>query len=120
MKSAKFFMIMVAFALLATSGVSALADSVAWDPNTDEVDGYRIYYGTSLTSLTQMVDVGNTTEYSLDKLPLTESVQYYLSLTAYNSFGESGKTSPLAYTPADSTPPSPPVGFTIVSVATGN
>jgi hypothetical protein len=116
MKSAILLLILTLFVLFATGGATALSSTLVWDPNTDEVMGYRIYYGTSQTSMTKMVDIGNTTVYDLDKLPLAESIQYFLSLTAYNNFGESGKTSPVVYTPADTTPPNPPVGLEIVSV----
>lgn len=90
---------------------SVWAASLVWDPNTDAVDGYKVYYGTSKTNLSKVVDVGKATQCNLDKLPLTEKVQYFFSVSAYNSAGESGKTTPLSYTPADTTPPAPPTGL---------
>jgi hypothetical protein len=91
-----------------------LAAMLAWDANTDPVDGYRIHYGTSATAQSQTLDVGNVTSYNLEGLPLSESTQYYISLTAYNDAGESVKAGPLVYTPADTTPPAPPIGLEAV------
>ncbi|MGD9017026.1 MAG: fibronectin type III domain-containing protein [Desulfobacterales bacterium] len=90
----------------------AFAATLVWDANTDVVDGYRIHYGTSASNLSKSVNVGKATQYNLDQLPLTEKIQYYFSVSAYNSAGESDLSSPVAYTPADTTPPAPPKGLT--------
>ena len=58
-------------------------------PMTD-LEGYRVYYGTSATSLVMLVDLNDNsiTEYSVDTLP---SGNYYFAVTAYDSDGnESG------------------------------
>jgi hypothetical protein len=88
--------------------------SLAWDSNTDPVDGYRVYYGTNQSALTLAEDVGTATTYNLDKLKLSENVQYYFSVTAYNETGESPRTAPLSFIPADKTPPRPPVDLVAV------
>jgi hypothetical protein len=93
----------------------APADFLAWDPPPEQVDGYVIHYGTSQSNLSQTRDIGNVTSYDLEDLPLSESVQYYLSVAAYNSAGEGPPAGPVAYTPADQTPPSPPVGLEVAS-----
>ena len=87
------------------------AATLVWDASTGTVDGYKVHYGTSPTNHPNTVDVGSTTQYSLDKLPLSENTQYYFCVSAYNTAGESGRCAPVAYTPADSTPPAPPVGL---------
>jgi hypothetical protein len=111
MRLNKKLIILASFALPIAFSASVWAATLVWDPNTDQVDGYKVYYGTSQSSLNDSLDVGNSTNCNLDQLPLSENVQYYFSVSAYNTAGESGKTSPLSYTPADSTPPSPPTGL---------
>ena len=87
------------------------AASLVWDASTGTVDGYKVYYGTSSSNPSSTVDVGNTTLYSIDSLPLSENTQYYFCVSAYNTAGESDPCAPVAYTPADTTPPTPPVGL---------
>ena len=106
----------------ATSTISALimvfimisvgsAATLVWDASSGTVDGYKVHYGTSSGNPTSTVDVGNTTQYSIDSLPLSENTQYYFCVSAYNTAGESAPCAPVAYTPADTTPPTPPVGL---------
>ena len=87
------------------------AAKLIWDASSGTVDGYKVYYGTTATPSNSKT-VGNVTSYNLDNLPLSENVQYYLTLTAYNSAGESAPSLPVIYTPGDSTPPFPPSGLT--------
>ena len=87
------------------------AATLVWDASAGTVDGYKVYYGTGATNPSESVNVGNVTQYAIDSLPLSENVQYYLSVSAYNTAGESDPTAPVAYTPADTTPPQPPVGL---------
>ena len=87
------------------------AATLVWDASSGTVDGYKVHYGTSPTNHPNTVDVGSTTQYAIDTLPLSENTQYYFCVSAYNSAGESGRCAPVAYTPADSTPPAPPVGL---------
>jgi len=87
------------------------AASLAWDSSSGTVDGYKLHYGTSPTNHPNTVDVGNTTQYSIDSLPLSENTQYYFCVSAYNTAGESAPCAPVAYTVSDSTPPAPPVGL---------
>lgn len=60
--------------------------TVQWDPN-DEPDlaGYRVYYGETSGSYTEMIDVGNTTSCTIEDL--SPGVTYYITATAYNSLG---------------------------------
>ena len=79
---------------IAVVQVSSGNASLSWTPPTQNTDGsaltnlagYRIYYGTSANSMTQVVQVANAgmTSYVLENLsPAT----YYFSLKAYNSGG---------------------------------
>ena len=91
-----------------------LAAMLAWDATPDTVDGYRIHYGTDASNLDQLIDVGTATTCDLNHLPLSENIHYYFSVSAYNSAGSSPPTQIIEFTPADNTPPSPPIGFELV------
>ena len=88
------------------------AATLVWDQSSGTVDGYKVYYGTSSTNPSNNIDVGDTTQYDIDALSLSENTQYYFCVSAYNTAGESAPCAPVAFTPADTTPPSPPVGLT--------
>lgn len=103
-------LIMVLIAVFSMISVSSGA-TLVWDASSGTVDGYNVYYGTSAANPSESVNIGNTTQYSIDSLPLSENVQYYFSISAYNTAGESDRCTPVAYTPADTTPPQPPVGL---------
>ncbi len=96
--------------MIAISSAPLTAATLSWKASSGEVDGYKIYYGTS-SSPTTKVTVGNVTSYSIDKLPLTENKKYFFCVSAFNDVGESKQSATVAYTPADSTPPFPPVGL---------
>ena len=89
----------------------ATAATLAWDASSGTVDGYKVHYGTSASNPSKSIDVGNATQYDIDKLPLNENTQYFFCVSAYNIAGESDPCPPVAYTPADTTPPSPPIGL---------
>ena len=103
----------IAFTLLIGIATVAPAASLVWDNSSGTVDGYKVYYGTSSSNPSNTIDVGNTTQYDIDSLPLTENTQYYFCVSAYNTAGESDPCAPVAYTPADTTPPAPPVGLVV-------
>jgi hypothetical protein len=90
---------------------SILADSLAWDANTDQTDGYKIHYSTDQDNLSQVIDVGTATTYVLDNMPLSEGIPYYFAVSAYNSAGESPLSQVLMYQPPDTTPPNIPTGL---------
>ena len=100
-------MLIMVFIAISVSSAATLV----WDASTGTVDGYNVYYGTSATNPSESVNVGNVTQYSIDSLPLSENVQYYFCVSAYNTAGESDPCAPVAYTPADTTPPQPPAGL---------
>lgn len=95
--------------LTAVLSSSAFGATLVWD-SVQGAQGYRVYWGTSAGSYPNHIDVGNVTQYSLDKLPLADNTTYYVTVTAYNSAGESGYAAPLRYSPGDNTPPLPPQG----------
>ena len=97
--------------VLVTISIGSAATLVR-DQSSGTVDGYVVYYGTSSTNPSNNIDVGDTTQYNIDALPLSENTQYYFCVSAYNTAGESAPCAPVAFTPADTTPPSPPVGLT--------
>ena len=99
--------VVIVLALISTGSAATLV----WDASTGTVDGYRVHYGTIIGNPTKSIDVGNTTQYSIDSLPLSENTQYYFCVSAYNTAGESDPCAPVAYSPADTTPPTPPVGL---------
>jgi len=92
------------------AGLSSAA-SLAWNSSSGTVEGYKVYYGTNVSNPSNSVDVGTVTQYNIDTLGLSENVQYYFCVSAYNTAGESAPCSPVAYTSADTTPPIPPIGL---------
>ena len=69
-----------------------------WDPNPEpELVGYKIYWGTSSGNYTSSIDVGNTTNYTIEGLD--EGRTYYFAATAYDgSNNESGYSNQISYT----------------------
>ena len=100
---------LLAFFTMISAGSAA---TLEWNASSGTVDGYKVYYGTSSSNPSNTVDVGDTTQYNIDALPLSENTQYYFCVSAYNTAGESAPCAPVAFTPADTTPPTPPVGLT--------
>jgi hypothetical protein len=84
------------------------AATLNWNHSSNDPVGYKVYYGTNKSSLSDYKDVGYRTTYNIDQLPLSESVQYFLSVSAYNRYGESEPCPPVGYIPGDTTPPLPP------------
>ena len=103
----KFLIIIISLSI----SVSASAAQLKWDASSGKVDGYKVYYGTNPSTPSNSINVGNATQYDIDKLALSENVQYYFCVSAYNVAGESPPCAPVAYTFKDSTPPSPPIGL---------
>ena len=100
-----------AAAVLVYGPVLCHAQTLVWDASSGEVDGYKVHWGTSKSKQPNSRDVGNKTQYDLNKLPLSEGVTYYLSVSAYNKAGESPPCEPVAFIPGDNTPPAPPRGL---------
>jgi hypothetical protein len=86
--------------------VSAANLKLAWDPSPDtSVAGYRLYYGTSGGSYTNIVDAGNRTDYNVTGL--NAGTTYYFAATAYTGTGdESTFSNETFYTTSGSAPSS--------------
>jgi len=106
-------MIVLTLLILGLTVGFAAAATLTWSPSSGTVDGYKVHYGTSPGNPSGTVDVGDNTQYSLNTLSLSENAQYFFCISAYNTSGESDPCAPVAYTPADSTPPAPPVGLVV-------
>ncbi len=89
------------------------AETLVWDPSSGVVDGYKIHWSTRRDGLSNTRDVGNIMRYDLTNLPLSEGVTYFLSVSAYNTAGESPPSAPVVFTPGDNTPPAPPGGLVV-------
>lgn len=72
--------------VLLTGPASAGTISLRWDPLSGAT-GYRVHYGTAAGSYTSVRDVGSATTATLTNL--TNCSNYYISVKAYNSQGES-------------------------------
>ncbi len=65
--------------------------SIAWDPVLDaDLQGYRVYYGTSPAAYTQSVDVLNVTQTTI--AGLTDCTVYYFGVKAYDTAGNESTT----------------------------
>jgi hypothetical protein len=75
--------------------VSSAEIGLAWDSNAEsDVAGYKIYYGTASGKYTHSINVGNVTQATLN-LP---KKKYYISLTAYDTYGnESGYSNEVSW-----------------------
>jgi PKD repeat protein len=83
--------------LLATFAIAspAVAGTVplAWDPVTNPaLFGYMVYWGPSATSMTNRINVGNVTAYTVPNL--TDGTSYYFAVTAYNGLGTESASVP--------------------------
>jgi len=84
---------LIAIVLLVALGRPAIAGtvSIAWDPVLDaDLQGYRVYYGTSPTAFTQSVDVLNVTQTTIGSL--TDCTTYYFGVKAYDTAGNESTT----------------------------
>lgn len=106
------FMVLLSALLLFLPQVS-IGASLAWDPPSGDVTGYKVYYSTTQSAFANFLDVGNVTQCSLDHFPLEEKNTYYFVVSAYNSAGESGYSNDVNWTQPDVTPPMPPIGITV-------
>ena len=63
------------------------AVTLAWDPNSpsENIAGYRLYYGTESRSYTGVIDISNGTLKKVSKL--AKGYYYYFAVTAYNEAG---------------------------------
>jgi hypothetical protein len=71
--------------------------SLVWDENTEpDLDGYKLYYGSTSRSYGYIIDVGNQTDFTV--VDLVEGETYYFAVTAYNTSGyESSYSNEVTY-----------------------
>jgi Fibronectin type III domain len=74
--------------------------NLAWDPNptSEPISGYRVHYSTASGDYTNSIDVGNSTESTIQDLE--QGVTYHITITAYDASGLEGDFSnSITYTP---------------------
>src|SRR5690349_13821349 len=81
----------IGLGLLLSGSASAGSISLAWDPNTDQVAGYKVHVGTTSGSYTQHLDVGLSTAYTYASA--TDGQQYCFAVSAYNASAVEGAKS---------------------------
>jgi hypothetical protein len=101
-------LLIIGVALTLNSAFAAQSVTLEWNPSTDpSVTGYNIYYGAASRTYTNKIDVGNSTNVTVNGL--VEGVTYYFAATAYNILGaESDYSAEVSYTipvPAGNQPP---------------
>lgn len=100
----RFFIFLLA--VFFATGSLCFAATLKWEPPSQgTATGYKVHYGKSSSAPTTSVDIGNTTQYDLDKAPLAKYTTYYFWVSAYNSAGESPKTGPIPYKTPQPLPP---------------
>ena len=81
-----FYLLPLLIIFLITSNAFSGDISLEWDPNIEpNLAGYKMYYGTSSSSYTCTIDVGNHTTCTISDLE--EGNIYYFAATAYDLFG---------------------------------
>lgn len=78
-----FAVVLVAPLVFAPLAANVGSVTLAWDPGSNIVAGYVVYYGTSSRRYDSSVDVGNVTRYLVPGL--TKGVTYYFAVRAYSS-----------------------------------
>jgi len=100
------FITLLYILLILPSICPAAQVTLAWDPNPEPtVSGYRVYYGTTSSYYTAVIDVGNQTAVTITGL--VPGVTYFISATAYAITGdESNFSGEIAYTASGVSPSS--------------
>ena len=85
--------LIISFAVISISHGATLT----WDANGEEdLAGYKIYYGSPSIDYVSF-DLGNVTELELGTLSLYENEAYWITLTAYDTYGNESEFPPLVY-----------------------
>jgi Fibronectin type III domain len=79
-------LLVLCFFLSPTNSFAGQA-TLAWDPPdiSTDVTGYMINYGTASGTYSQVIDVGNTTSYTVSNL--IDGQTYYFAVTSYDALG---------------------------------
>lgn len=85
-RAIRFAPVLIASVVLGAQVSHAGRLHLAWDPSPDaDLQGYKLFYGTSPGNYSSQVDVGNATDYVMTGL--TECSRYYFSAKAYDLTG---------------------------------
>jgi hypothetical protein len=96
---------------LSSDGASV---TLAWDANADQIDGYRIYWGTAPRSYQDHYDVGKVTTFAV---PRTFGPgQYFFAATAYLGTAESGYSNEVSMAVLPAPAPTSPQ-FTMIAAS---
>ena len=80
------FIMLTCIILSSFHNANAAQVTLAWDPNTEpDLAGYKLYYGTASGDYAEVIDVGNTTMYTVTNL--TAGDTYYFAVTAHDASG---------------------------------
>ena len=72
--------------MFAATGTALAAEAtLAWDPSTGSVAGYKLYYGLASGSYSNEINVGNVTQYTVTGLQ--DGKAYYFAVKAYDASG---------------------------------
>ncbi len=93
--------------ILVFSTVNVFADAFLMWEKSERATGYKVYYGQHSKI------VGDVLEYRTDDLGLTPGVEYEITVTAFNTAGESPKSNPVTYTRPAFVPDESPEAATI-------
>ena len=123
----RFFYVFMLTAL--TSGATAWAARIAWDPSPDpSVTGYIVHLGPNSRTYPIEIDVGAATSYSLSGLPPGKT--HYIAVTAYDAAGRESSysnevsateslTAPVATFHASVTSGTAPLLLNFINASTG-
>lgn len=83
-----FFLFFLTAIFLSVQPARAAQVTLAWDPSTDtDLQGYKVYYGTTSGTYQLLADMGMNTYCNVDNLQ--DGLTYYFAATAYSSSAES-------------------------------
>ena len=102
-----YFLLSAVFILFFSSFAFAEEIHFQWTASSDDVNGYRIYYGATSGDYPFKVDAGNVTDYFF-AADLVEDVPYYFVVRAYNDSGESVNSNEVMHTVSSADPDSIP------------
>jgi len=109
---------MTLWVLLMLASTAVWSETLQWDaPVTgDVVTGHMLYWGPS-GDVSNVVDIpgADVVSYALAETTFLQGEEYCFQLTAYNTTGESGKTSPVLCKVFDVKIPKIPAGLKLVS-----
>lgn len=89
--------------------------TLSWDPNTDSIDGYRIYWGFGSRTYEANYDVGKVTTFTVPKT--FGPGQYFFAASAYRGPEESGYSNEVAMAVLPAPPASTSPMFTSIGVS---